>query len=174
MDNRLQMAAETAKVLFAELGLNELTVKDGDLELVLKKAAPSATPAAGAPASPLAYAPVAPLAGAPVAVVQPTASVTQPTAATPADRASVADSPSIGSGKEVKSPLVGVLYLSPAPQDAPFVAVGDRVAKGDVLCIVEAMKMMNEITSEYEGTILDICAANEELVEYGQVLFKIG
>ena len=69
---------------------------------------------------------------------------------------------------------MGVLYLTPAPGAAPFVSIGDRVAKGDVLCIVEAMKMMNELTSDVEGTVLDICAPHEALVEYGQVLFKIG
>jgi acetyl-CoA carboxylase biotin carboxyl carrier protein len=74
---------------------------------------------------------------------------------------------------EVKSPLVGVFYASPAPDAEPFVKVGDKVKKGDVLCIVEAMKLMNEITSTHDGEIVDICIANGAVVEYGQTLFKL-
>jgi len=74
---------------------------------------------------------------------------------------------------EVKSPLVGVFYAAPAPDAEPFVKVGDRVKKGDVLCIVEAMKLMNEITSTHDGEIVDICIANGAVVEFGQTLFKL-
>lgn len=75
---------------------------------------------------------------------------------------------------EVKSPLVGVYYASPSPTSAPYLEVGKSVKKGDVLCIVEAMKVMNEIVSEHDGVVLEICAANESLVEYGQTLVRIG
>ncbi len=75
--------------------------------------------------------------------------------------------------KEVKSPMVGVFYAAPSPGSAPFVKVGDKVKKGTVLCIIEAMKLMNEICSEYDGEIVDICVENEQIVEYGQTLFKI-
>jgi acetyl-CoA carboxylase biotin carboxyl carrier protein len=64
-----------------------------------------------------------------------------------------------------------VFYAAPSPNDAPFVAVGDTVKKGDVLCIVEAMKLMNEITAEEDGVITEICAENGQVVEYGQPLF---
>ena len=74
-------------------------------------------------------------------------------------------------GSAVSCPLVGVFYAAPSPNDAPFVAVGDTVKKGDVLCIVEAMKLMNEITAEEDGVITEICAENEQVVEYGQPLF---
>ncbi len=74
---------------------------------------------------------------------------------------------------EVKSPMVGVFYAAPSPESAPYVKVGDRVKKGDILCIIEAMKLMNEICAETEGEIVDICAQNEQVVEYGQTLFKI-
>ena len=74
-------------------------------------------------------------------------------------------------GKAVSCPLVGVFYTAPSPNDAPFVAVGDTVKKGDVLCIVEAMKLMNEITAEEDGVITEICAENGQVVEYGQPLF---
>ena len=74
---------------------------------------------------------------------------------------------------EAKSPLVGVFYAAPSPGAEPFVRVGSRVKKGDVLCIVEAMKLMNEITSDFDGEIVDICAMDGDVVEYGQPLFKI-
>lgn len=74
---------------------------------------------------------------------------------------------------EVKSPLVGVFYAAPAPDAEPFVKVGDKVKKGDVLCIVEAMKLMNEITSTHDGEIVDICIQNGAVVEFGQTLFKL-
>ena len=75
--------------------------------------------------------------------------------------------------QELKSPLVGTYYASPSPDKPAFVEVGDVVNKGDVLCIVEAMKSMNEIESEFDGIIEEICVKNEEVVEYEQVLFKI-
>ena len=77
-------------------------------------------------------------------------------------------------GHSVKSPLVGVYYGSPNPTSDAYVKVGQQVAKGDVLCIIEAMKVMNEIVAEQDGEILEICVANESLVEYGQTLVRIG
>ncbi len=74
---------------------------------------------------------------------------------------------------EVKSPMVGVFYAAKDENSRPFVSVGDYVKKGDTLCILEAMKLMNEIQAEQDGEIVDICAQNGELVEYGQTLFKI-
>lgn len=74
---------------------------------------------------------------------------------------------------EVKSPLVGVFYSAPSPEGEPFVKVGSAVKKGDVLCIVEAMKLMNEIVAEQDGTVVDICAHNGDIVEFGQTLFKL-
>lgn len=74
---------------------------------------------------------------------------------------------------EIKSPMVGTFYESSSPDSAPYVKVGDKVKKGDILCIVEAMKVMNEIEAEIEGEIIEILVSNESPVEYGQVLFKI-
>jgi len=74
---------------------------------------------------------------------------------------------------EVKSPIVGVFYASPSPDAEPFVRVGSKVKKGDVLCIVDAMKLMNEIIAETDGEVVDICLKNGDLAEYGQVLFKL-
>ena len=71
------------------------------------------------------------------------------------------------------SPIVGTFYRSAAPDSPPFIEVGDRVRKGQILCIVEAMKLMNEIESEVEGEIREILVANGQPVEYGEVLFKI-
>lgn len=73
----------------------------------------------------------------------------------------------------VKSPMVGTFYSSPSPNEEPFVKVGDKVKKGDILCVVEAMKLMNEIESEFDGEIVEICVNNEDMVEYGKTLFKI-
>lgn len=75
--------------------------------------------------------------------------------------------------KEVKSPLIGTFYESPDPDSPAFVSVGDHVEKGDTLCIVEAMKLMNEIKSEFTGKVVEIKATNESMVEYGQTLFVI-
>jgi len=75
--------------------------------------------------------------------------------------------------KEITSPFVGTFYTGPSPDSAPYVKVGDRVSMGKVLCIVEAMKIMNEIESEFSGEIVEICVENENYVEYDQVLFRI-
>ena len=75
--------------------------------------------------------------------------------------------------KEIKSPMVGTFYASSSPKAEPFVKVGDKVKKGQVVCIVEAMKLMNEIESEFDGEVVEICKNNEEMVEYGETLFKL-
>lgn len=74
---------------------------------------------------------------------------------------------------EVTAPLLGVFYSAPSPETDPYVSIGSKVKKGDVLCIVEAMKLMNEITADRDGEIIDICVKNEDIVEFGQVLFKL-
>lgn len=75
--------------------------------------------------------------------------------------------------KEIKSPMVGVFYSAPSPDSDPFVKEGTKVNKGDVLCIIEAMKLMNEITADKSGTIKEICIENGEIVEYDETIFKI-
>lgn len=110
-------------------------------------------------------APIAPVLQQPV-MAAPTVPQTVPEAAPAA-------APEAPAGKEVKSPMVGVFYSSPSPESDPFVTVGQRVKKGDVLCIIEAMKLMNEITAEVEGEITEICAQNGQIIEYGQPLFRI-
>lgn len=76
-------------------------------------------------------------------------------------------------GKIVTSPMVGTFYLKPSPNAKPYVEIGKQVKKGDVLCIIEAMKLMNEIESEEEGTIAEILVKDGEPVEYGKPLFRI-
>lgn len=73
----------------------------------------------------------------------------------------------------VSSPMVGVFYAAPSPDSEPYVSVGTRVSKGDVLCLIEAMKLMNEVTAEKSGEITKICVENGQVVEYGQPLFMI-
>lgn len=77
------------------------------------------------------------------------------------------------SGNQVKAPLVGTYYSASAPDAEPFVQIGDTVKKGQTLGIIEAMKLMNEIESEYDGVVEDILVENGQMVEYGQVLFVI-
>jgi acetyl-CoA carboxylase biotin carboxyl carrier protein len=88
----------------------------------------------------------------------------------PAARPAAVESPDL---HLVKSPIVGTFYRSGAPGSRPFAEVGDRVKKGQVVCIVEAMKLMNEIESDCEGEVLEVLVANGQPVEYGEPLFKI-
>lgn len=74
---------------------------------------------------------------------------------------------------ELKSPMVGTVYVSPTPGSEPYVKAGDKVKKGQVLCIIEAMKLMNEYTAPQDGEIVDVCIHDGELVGYGQCLFKL-
>ena len=73
----------------------------------------------------------------------------------------------------VRSPMVGVFYAAPAENAEPYVAIGDRIEQGSTLCIIEAMKLMNEITAEQSGVITEICVTNGQVVEYGTELFRI-
>lgn len=76
-------------------------------------------------------------------------------------------------GNVVKSPMVGTFYAKSSPNSEPYVAIGQKVKKGDVLCIIEAMKLMNEIESEFDGEIVEILVKDEQAVEYGKPLFVI-
>jgi len=98
----------------------------------------------------------------------------QPTPAegTPAVEPPAAPEPKSG-GNEVKSPMVGTFYSAPEPGAKPYVSVGSRVSKGQILCIIEAMKIMNEIESEVAGVVTEVLASDAQPVEYGQPLFRI-
>ncbi len=93
-------------------------------------------------------------------------------AAPPADEAPAPEAPAANL-IEVTSPMVGTFYRAPSPEAAPYVQVGSTVAAGDVLCVIEAMKLMNELECEVAGRIVEICADNAEPVDYGQVLFRV-
>lgn len=140
-----------AKVL-AETGLTEISLEDGEQAITLRKdVIVSAAPQVVA-------APVAPAAAQAPAAQAPSTDAT----AAPAKK-----------GTPITSPMVGTFYKSPSPDAAPFVAVGDSVKVGDVVCIVEAMKMMNEIKSEVAGKVLEICVEDGQPVEFGQVLMYV-
>ncbi len=141
--------------LLEQSNINELEINEGDESVRISRGGSSVTYAAPAPA------PV-PLAAAPAAT-QPAAS---PEAAD--------DSPSEElTGHPVKSPMVGTFYTAPAPGSPPFVSVGQKVAAGDVLCIIEAMKMMNQIEADKSGTIGAILVEDGEPVEFDQPLVTI-
>src|SRR5690606_34373687 len=120
----------------------------------------------------------APAGGTPIATVS--GGVTSnPDAATPA-QASGSGAPTTTQVEappsnliEVRSPMVGTVYRAPAPEAPPYVEVGSHVTKGQTLCILEAMKLMNELESEVDGIVREVLVANADPVEYGQVLFRI-
>jgi acetyl-CoA carboxylase biotin carboxyl carrier protein len=117
---------------------------------------------------------VAPVAAAPVPLAAPLAApVAAPVPAAPAPAAKPADKPAERPGNVVTSPFVGTFYRAPSPDSPPFVDVGTVVKKGQVLCIVEAMKLMNEIEAEVEGKIAEIFVLNATPVEFGEKLFRI-
>ena len=142
--------------LVSKNNLSALEYSEGETHLRIENA-PRTVTAAPAQAAPAA-APAAP-AAAPAVEAAPVAA---------ADAGA-----DFNAAKMVTSPMVGVFYASPSPTDPPYVTVGSKVKKGDVLCIIEAMKLMNEITAEEDGEIIDICATNGSVVEYGQILFKL-
>lgn len=76
-------------------------------------------------------------------------------------------------GNIISSPIVGVVYLQPSPDQPAFKEAGDSVKKGDIVCIIEAMKLLNEVVSDFDGTIAEVLVENEDVVEYGQPLFRI-
>ena len=104
----------------------------------------------------------------------------QPIAASPALEqapvtapSAVQDAPKASGGKEITSPMVGTFYAQASPEDPPFIKVGDSVSEGQAVCIVEAMKLFNEIESDCSGVIEDVLVKNGDLVEFGQPLFRV-
>ena len=143
--------------LVEESGIAELEITEGEESVRIGR-----YPSGGAVAAPVMPAPVPMAAAAPAAA---------PVAAAPAaDDAIPAAEPE---GHKVTAPMVGTFYASPSPTAEAFVRVGDEVQAGDTLCIIEAMKMMNQIEAEVSGTIKAIQVENAEPVEFGQVLFVI-
>lgn len=107
----------------------------------------------------------------PVAVPVPMPSAVTAPAVAPVAMPAAAPEPK---GTEVTAPMVGVFYAAPAPGDEPFVRAGSKVKAGETLCIIEAMKVLNEVTAEADGEVLEICVADGDLVEFGSCLMRIG
>lgn len=141
--------AELAKIL-KDNGLTKLDLTEGDNRLVLEAVSAAVVMPAAVPVEAV-----------------PVAAAEAPVAAPEAPAAPEEDL------YEQKTPLVGTVYVAPQAGAAPYVSVGDHVAAGDTVCIVESMKMFNEIAAECSGTIEEICINNGQIVEYGQVLFRI-
>lgn len=151
--------AEIADVM-EDRGLTRVRVEEPDGTAVELERASATQPVAvpmpmpSAMAAPVAAPTVAPAAPAPAA---------QTPAAAPEPK-----------GTEVTAPMVGVFYAAPAPGDEPFVHAGSKVKAGETLCIIEAMKVLNEVTAEADGEVLEICVADGDLVEFGSCLMRIG
>ena len=150
--------------------LTEFKYEEGGVKLSLKKTGDKIVQVQGpAVQTVVPAAPAVMPAAVSTAAAAPAAQITgQETAA------SVEESAPETAGNVVKSPLVGTFYAAPAEDAEPFVKVGDSVKEGQVLAIVEAMKLMNEIESDYSGTVKEILVENGQAVEYGQPLFVIG
>ena len=144
--------------LLEESGIAEIEITEGEEAVRISRYAQSA------PAAAPVYAPPPP-AAAPAAAA-PAAPAAAPAAEAPVE-SSGAD------GQKVAAPMVGTFYRSPSPEAEPFVKVGDTVSVGDTLCIIEAMKMMNQIEAEVSGTVVAVECENGEPVEFGQTLFVL-
>ncbi|GGI83478.1 acetyl-CoA carboxylase biotin carboxyl carrier protein [Deinococcus wulumuqiensis] len=151
--------------------VREFTLKTGSFDLALKRGPQAFAPAA--PSAPQMTGSFAPAPAVPAAPSAPAAPAPEATpAAKPAEEAAPV-APAASAGTPVKAPIVGTFYSASSPDAAPYVKVGDRVEAGQVLCIIEAMKLMNEIEAEQSGVIREILVKNAEPVEYGQTLFMI-
>ena len=136
--------------IIAETGLTEISLEDGEQAITMRRdVIVASTPQVVAQAAPVVQA--APVAQAPAAK---------------------SDAPA-KKGTPITSPMVGTFYKAPSPDADPFVGVGSSIKAGDVVCIVEAMKMMNEIESEVSGKVVEICVEDGQPVEFGQVLMYV-
>ena len=151
--------AEIADVM-EDRGLTRVRVEEPDGTAVELERASAAQPVAVPMPMPSAMA-------APVAAPAAMPAAPEPAAQTPA----ATPEPK---GIEVTAPMVGVFYAAPAPGDEPFVHVGSKVKAGETLCIIEAMKVLTEVTAEADGEVLEICVADGDLVEFGSCLMRIG
>lgn len=156
--------------LFSQHGLTRLELSEGEMKILLvRDGAPAPAPQGGFPPPAFSQPPAFSSPGdAPPAHAMASGGPGMPGAAPAPD-----PGPDFNRLHEVKSPMVGVFYVAPEPGGAPFVKVGDRVKKGAVLCIVEAMKLNNEITAHMDGEVVDVCVQDGGVVEYGQTLFKL-
>lgn len=160
--------------------ITELNIKSDELELNLRRGAPASEGSSGLSASDLAAltaqlgamtaAAPAPVAVAPVAAAAPVAPA--PVASAPA-ASEPTPPPADPKWVEIVSPMVGTFYRAPAPTEPPFVEVGNRVGNGQMVCIIEAMKLMNEVEAEVSGEVVEILVENGEPVEFNQPLMRV-
>lgn len=139
-----------AKII-TDNGLTEISMEDGDQAITIRKDLPEV-------------------------MMAPPMSPVVPSAASVSDieqTAEIQKKAEVPQGKAITSPMVGTFYSAPSPEDAPFVEIGSEVAVGDIVCIIEAMKLMNEIKSEQAGKVVKICVKNGDPVEFGQVLMYV-
>lgn len=160
MEFSLDQVRELVTIL-NKTDITELTLESGDVRLSIRKSETR-----------VSAMPVAMPASTVVSAVN-SAAIEQTFTSPVAHTTTVADSLPSKKLVEITSPMVGTFYRSPAPDEAPFVEIGDTVKKGHTVCIIEAMKLMNEIESESSGKIVEILVENTQPVEYGQVLMRI-
>jgi acetyl-CoA carboxylase biotin carboxyl carrier protein len=146
--------------IIEDSNINEIEIEEGETKLKIVKK--SDTPAGIAVSGPVNYA-------QPLQLQVPANPQVQPSSSSNIDTSVKVEN----KYHEIKSPIVGTFYKAPAPDAEPYVKVGQRISAGTVLCIIEAMKLMNEIESDVAGTIVKVCIDNGQPVEYNQVLFQI-
>ena len=151
MDLKPEYIEKLAKII-NENSLTEISLEDGEQAITIRKDLPEVVVGAATP------------------VASPQVQASIPTAA--AVQKEEKPEPA-NKGKAITSPMVGTFYSASAPDAAPFVEIGSEVAVGDVVCIIEAMKLMNEIKSEQSGKVVKICVKNGDPVEFGQVLMYV-
>ncbi|MBF2063875.1 MAG: acetyl-CoA carboxylase biotin carboxyl carrier protein [Calothrix sp. C42_A2020_038] len=161
----------------AQTDIAEVTLKSDDFEITVRKAVstPHKMLSGQAGLDTLGSSGLASSAPTPQSIMSPPVVGSVANRADSAATAPLTNPPSANDSKfvEVNSPMVGTFYRASAPGEAPFIEVGGRVRKGDTVCIIEAMKLMNEIEAEISGTVIEILVQNGEPVEYGQALVRI-
>jgi acetyl-CoA carboxylase biotin carboxyl carrier protein len=163
----MQLDHEQLRALLALLGesdIQELRLEGDDFRLEVRRNLPGPTTVTMVPA-PVAAAPGLPIAAA--APAAPAAAPAPPSPPPPAPAAARSDL------QEITAPMVGTFYSAPAPGEAPFVEIGSRIKAGQTVCILEAMKLMNELEAEISGEVIEILVQNGTPVEFGQVLMRI-
>lgn len=150
----------------SQTDITELTLKSDDFELTIRKS------------SLLVSAPATIVTPTQIALTPPTVETATAATPTPKPATTTPEIPPVAATVdkkwvEVASPMVGTFYRAPAPDEPPFVSVGDRLTKGQVVCIIEAMKLMNEIEAEVSGQVMEILVQNGEPIEYGQTLMLV-
>ncbi|MDX1741320.1 MAG: acetyl-CoA carboxylase biotin carboxyl carrier protein [Rhodothermales bacterium] len=157
----------------AESDVAEVEIEEGGLKLVVRKEAPNVTLQQAVPFMPPYPSPAFPPPGFAPPYPEPATPATAQPPQPPSNNPSAVEEKETSNLEEVRAPIVGTFYRAPSPDAEVFVEVGDTVSAGQVLCIIEAMKLMNEIEAEYAGTVRKILVENAQPVEFDQPLFAI-